>query len=318
MAKRDPLDGKLVTLIGGSGFFGRHVAQALLERGARVRIAARNPEEAYGLKALANLGQIQFLRCNVKSTDSLRHAVADADGVVYLVGAFEGDLDTLMAEAPGEAARLATAAGADRFVFVSAIGVDADSDVDYARTKALGERNVLGAFPAATILRPSIIFGEDDNFLNMFGKLIAGFPALPVFGPDAQLQLVNVDDCAEALVNALADPGRHGGKTYELAGPDVWTMGEINRRIAAAQGRKRTFIDLPDFVSEGFAKATGWLPGAPLSLDQWKLLDRGSVASGDYPGIEKLGVTPRPLDLFLDRWMVRFRKHGRFTKAAAV
>lgn len=312
MARTDPLDGKLITLIGGSGFFGQHVAQALLERGARVRIASRTPEEAFSLKPLANLGQIQFARCDVTHEASLRHAVADAFGVVYLVGAFSGNLDALMRDGAARAAELAREGSARAFVYVSSIQLDAESEVDYARTKAQGEMLVREAFADATILRPSVIFGEDDNFLNMFAKLIAGLPALPVFGPDAKLQPVNVDDCADALANALADPGKHGGKTYELAGPDVITMRELHDRIAAAQQRSPGLMELPDFVSRLFAKATGWLPGAPLTLDQWKLLEAGSVATGDHPGIEKLGVTPRPIGLFLDRWMVRFRKQGRF------
>ena len=313
MARKDPLDGKLVVLLGGSGFFGSHIAQDLLERGARLRIASRDPEPAFKLKPLANLGQLQLVRCDVTSEASLERALDGADAAVFLAGAFEGDLESLMERAPGNAARIAKEKGAGSFVFVSAIGVDPESDVDYSRTKARGEQRVLEAFPKAAIIRPSIIFGSDDNFLNMFGQLIRLFPVLPVFGPDAKLQLVNVDDAAAALVNALAEPSKHGGKTYDVAGPEVLTMGEINRMIAEAQGRSRAFIDLPDFVSRTFAKATGWLPGAPMTLDQWKLLERGSVADGSNPGIEKLGVSPRPLDLFLERWMTPMRRHGRFT-----
>ena len=313
MARKDPLDGKLVVLLGGSGFFGRHIAQDLLERGARLRIASRDPSPAFKLKPLANLGQMQLVRCDVTNRESLKLALRDADATVYLAGAFEGDLDTLMHRAPGNAAAIAADQGARSFVFVSAIGVDPQSDVAYSRSKALGEQAVLEAFPKATVVRPSIIFGSDDNFLNMFGTLIRTFPVLPVFGPDAKLQLVNVDDAAAGVVAALAHPARHGGKTYELAGPEVLTMGRINRMIADAQGRKRGFIELPDVVSRTFAKATGWLPGAPMTLDQWKLLERGSVASGEMPGLEKLGVSPRPLDLFLERWMTPMRRHGRFT-----
>jgi NADH dehydrogenase len=135
---------------------------------------------------------------------------------------------------------------------------------------------------------------------------------VPVFGPDKQLQPLFVDDAAAAAANALADPGAHGGKTYELGGPEVVTVLELNQRIAAAQHRKGRFVPLPDFASAGFALATGWLPFAPLSSDQWKLLAAGTVVGPKAAGIAKLGVTPRPLGLFLDRWMVRFRKHGRF------
>jgi NADH dehydrogenase len=167
---------------------------------------------------------------------------------------------------------------------------------------------VLAAFPRATILRPSILFGEDDNFINMFAGLIAGLPILPVFGEQARLQPLWVDDAAAAVVAALSDADTHGGKTYELAGPEVVTMGELNRRIAASQGRQRRFIHLSDGLCALFAA----LPGSPMSSDQWSLLKQGSVASGKLPGIVELGVQPRPLDLFLDRWMMRYRKYGRF------
>ena len=308
MASLGPLEGKLVVLLGGSGFVGNHVAQALLERGARLRIASRNPQRAYNLRPLANLGQIQFTRCNVASRKSVEAAMQGADAAVYLVGAFSGDLATLQAEGAGWAAEAATAQGAHSFVYVSAIGADAASDSGYASTKGEGEREVLAAFPQATVVRPSILFGEDDKFVNLFAGLIAALPALPVFGPEARLQPLFVDDAAEAIANALAEPGRHGGKTYELAGPEVLTMDAIHRRIAAAQARERSFIAVPDALSGLFAA----LPGTPMSTDQWKLLKRGSVASGELPGCGELGVQPKPLGLFLDKWMTRFRKHGRF------
>jgi uncharacterized protein YbjT (DUF2867 family) len=237
---------------------------------------------------------------------------------VNLVGAFKGDLDALQGTGAGKIATAAREAGVAAFVHVSANGADAQSPVAYARTKAEGEQAVLAAFPQATILRPSILFGGDDAFITMFANLIARFPALPVFGPQAKLQPVFVDDAAEAAVLALKDSQAYGGKVYELAGPEVITMLELHQRIAAAQGRSRTLFELPDFVSGAFAAATGWLPGAPLSADQWALLKSGNVASGKLPGLKTFGITPRPLGLFLDRWMVRFRKHGRFGGKAAV
>ncbi len=175
---------------------------------------------------------------------------------------------------------------------------------------------MLEAFPQATVLRPSILFGPDDAFVNRFAGLIAMLPALPVFGPEAKLQPVFVDDAARAVALALAEPARHGGKRYEICGPEVMTMLDFNHRIAAAQGRRRWFVELPDVVSGMFATLTGWAPGAPITRDQWLLLKGGNVASGKLPGLKELGVAPRPLELFLDRWMVRFRKHGRFGKAA--
>lgn len=312
LADHSALRDKLVVLLGGSGFFGRHVAQALLARGARLRVISRHPERAFALKALGNLGQVQFVRGDVTRPKDLGPALAGAYGVVNLVGAFAGDLDSLQGEGAGAVAAAAKAAGASAFIQVSAIGADAASPVPYARTKGEGEAAVLAAFPKATILRPGLMFGPDDTFVNMFAGLIAALPALPVFGPTAKLQPVFVDDAAEAVAAALADPAAHGGKTFELAGPEVLTMLELHQRIAAAQGRERLFAELPDFVSGAFATLTGWLPGAPITADQWTLLKAGNVASGKLPGLAKLGVAAHPLGLYLDRWMVRYRQHGRF------
>ena len=316
MAKSGALNGKLVVLMGGSGFIGNYVAQALLERGARVRIAARHPEKAFKLKPLANLGQMQFARCDASDRQSVDQCIAGADAVVNLVGAFSGNLRRLMGEAPGWMAEAAARAGAQAFVHVSAIAAEpeGETEIEYAAAKKMGEDRVLAAFPKATILRPSILFGEDDNFINMFAGLISTLPLLPVFGPDAKLQLVYVDDVAEAAVRALEDPGKHGGKIYELGGPEELSMMEINEAIAAAQKRKRTFLPMPDGLSATFAA----LPGTPMGSDQWKLLKQGNVASGAFPGFDRLGIEPKPLDLFLDRWMVRYRKHGRFHAESAV
>lgn len=308
----DSLAGKIVTVLGGSGFVGRHLAQELLARGARLRVASRNPQKAYMIKPLGNLGQVQFARVDVTKPDSLAAVLAGSDAVVNLAGAFTGNLDALQGQGAGCIAAAAKAAGAGAFVHVSAIGGDAQSDVAYARTKAEGENAVRAEFPNATIVRPSLIFGPDDKFLMMFGGLVAGLPVLPVFAPEATLQPVFVDDVAEAIANALSDPAAHGGKTYELAGPEVLTMLELNQRIAAAEGRSRSLAALPDGVSGLIAALTGWLPGAPITSDQLKLLKAGSVASGTVPGIADLGVSPRPLGLFLGRWMMQFRKHGRF------
>ena len=308
MATYGPLEGKLVVLIGGSGFVGAHVAQALLERGARLRIASRHPEKAWHLKPLANLGQIQFARCNVQDRRSVEAAMHGAEAAAYLVGAFSGDLEALQARGAGWAAEAAAANGARGFVYVSAIGADAESESAYSATKAKGEQAVLEAFPGASVLRPSVMFGEDDRFITMFASLIAAMPLLPVFGAQAKLQPVWVDDVAEALATALGEPRTHGGKTFELAGPEQLAMLELHRRIAAAQGRERTFVPVPEALSALFAA----LPLTPMNPDQWRMLKAGNVASGKLPGLKELGVAPHPLALFLDKWMVRYRRHGRF------
>ncbi len=311
------LDGQLIALVGGSGFFGVHLAQELLARGARLRICSRHPERGFRLKPLAGLGQIQLVAADITKPHTLEVALTGCDSVVNLVGVFAGDLDAVQGTGAGRLAAIAKSHGAKAFVQISAIGANAASDVPYAQTKAAGEAAVLAAFPGATILRPSVIFGEDDNFINMFAGLISKLPVVPVFGPSAPFQPVHVDDAAQAVGNVLAAPAAHAGKTYEIGGPEVITMGDLNRRIAKAAQRTPLFLDLPDGVSAAFASATGWLPGAPLSRHQWTLLKAGNTASAAMPGMAELGVLPHPLELFLDRWMVRYRKHGRFTAKAA-
>jgi NADH dehydrogenase len=308
MANYGPLEDKLVVLVGGSGFLGTHVAEELLRRGARLRVVDRHPEKAWHLRPLAQLGQLQFARCNVGNRRALEAAMQGADAAVYLVGSFKGDLTALQARGAGWAAEAAAANGAGAFVYVSALGADPESDSAYAATKGEGERLVSAAFPDATLVRPAVLFGEDDKFLNLFARYIRDFPAVPVFGPAAQLQPLWVDDAAEAIANAMADPGQHGGKIYEIAGPEPIAMLDLNERIAQAQGRKRHFLAVPDALSAVFAA----LPLTPMNSDQWAMLKGGNVPAGKLPGLKALGVTPKPLGLFLDKWMTRYRKHGRF------
>lgn len=311
MPTPSPLSGQLVTIFGGSGYIGNYVAQSLLSRGARLRLASRNPQKGFDLKPLANLGQLQFMPCNITRESHVAAALDGASHVVNLVGAFDGNLDALMGEAPGTIGRIAATNGVKALVHVSAIGADAGSPTAYGRTKAQGEQNVLAAFPTATVLRPSIVFGKDDNFLNLFGGMIELLPVLPVFGPEAKLQLVYADDVAEAVAVALEHPEAHGGRTYELGGPEQLSMMAIHQRIAAAQGRKRTFLAVPDGLSATFAA----LPGTPMSRDQWALLKGGNVVAEGALGLADLGIEAKPLGLFLDKWMLRFRKHGRFGAA---
>lgn len=310
------LDGKLVVLVGGSGFVGTHLAQDLLARGARLRIACRHPKRAFRVKPLGGLGQVQFASLDVTRPETIAPALAGADAVVNLVGSFTGDLDATMGRGAGALAAAASAAGARAFVHISAIGADPQGETAYARAKAAGEAAVHAAFPGATVLRPSVLFGPDDRFLNLFAGLIAALPVLPVFAPHARFQPLHVDDLARAVVAALTRPAA-AARTFELGGPEQVTVADLNRRIAAAQARKVRFVALPDSLAGLIAAATGWLPGAPLTRQQWRLLKAGNVVSGDLPGMADLGVEARPLGLFLDRWMVRYRKHGRFGDKAA-
>lgn len=311
MPTTSPLSGQLVTIFGGTGYIGNYVAQALLARGARLRLASRSPGKAQSLKPLANLGQLQLMPCDITREEHVAAALDGAAYVVNLVGAFSGDLEKLMGEAPGTIAKLAAARGIAAMVHVSAIGADAASSTGYARGKAIGEQRVLAAYPGATVLRPSIVFGKDDNFINLFAGMVEMLPVLPVFGPEAKLQLVYADDVAEAIATALEHPQLHGGHTYELGGPELLSMMQIHERIAAAQGRKRTFLAMPDGLSAAFAA----MPLTPMSRDQWTLLKPGSTVAPGARGFAELGIEPKPLGLFLDKWMLRYRKHGRFGAA---
>ena len=315
MALPDPLENKLVVLIGGSGFVGTHVAQELLARGTRLRVASRQPEKAFRLKPLANLGQLQFARVNVADPASIAACVAGADAVAYLVGTFGKGQRTAQATGAGEAARAAAAAGASSFVYVSAIGADSAKEGGYFSTKGEGEELVRAGFPAATVIRPSAVFGEESGFVPLFAQMVQMMPAVPVFGPEAKLQPVWIDDLAKAIGNALADPARHGGKTFEAAGPDVLSTTAIYRLMNDAQHRTRPLLPMPDAL----ARVVAALPFTPLGADQLDMLKENNVATPGAPGLAELGVEAHPLELFLERWMVRYRNHGRFAvrKSAA-
>jgi uncharacterized protein YbjT (DUF2867 family) len=301
------MQGKLVTVFGGGGFVGRYVVQALLATGARVRVAQRNISTANTLKTSGNLGQIQLIAADVSKPGSLERAVADADGVVNLVGSF-ANMDAVQNVGAGNIARAAAGAGVSAFVHISAIGADADSEAVYGRSKAAGEAAVHAAVPSATILRPSIVFGREDAFVNRFAGLIRILPVVPVIGAETKFQPVFVGDVAKAVVAAL-DRGR--GETFELGGPDVFTMLELNRWIAQAIGRDPVFLPVPDFAAELLAKTTGWLPGAPITADQFKMLGNDNIVTG-IDGLAAFGIVPTPLDAVGQDWLDIYRKHGRF------
>uniref|UniRef100_UPI0035CC0B3C complex I NDUFA9 subunit family protein n=1 Tax=uncultured Sphingomonas sp. TaxID=158754 RepID=UPI0035CC0B3C len=305
----------LVTLIGGGGFLGRYVAQTLLESGARVRIAQRDPRQAYFLKTLGGLGQTQFAATDIAHPESVARAVAGSDAVVNLVGILRGDFDAVQVQGARIVAEAAAKAGVGALVHVSAIGADRASPSAYGRSKGEGEDAVREAFPAATILRPSIVFGREDQFVNRFAAMIAKAPIVPVLRADAKFQPVYVGDVAAAVVAALADPDKAAGKTLELGGPDVLSMGALIRWIAAATGRTPHIVELPDAIGGAIA-AVGFLPGAPITGDQWKMLAKDNVVSATN-GLTLLGVTPTPLDAVAPGWLVRYRKGGRFAVPAA-
>ncbi|MEZ0244028.1 MAG: complex I NDUFA9 subunit family protein [Sphingomonas sp.] len=305
---------KLVTLIGGGGFLGRYVAQALMAKGARVRIAQRRPRDAWFLKPLGGLGQTQFVAADVTKPETIANAVAGSDAVVNFAGTFDaGQYDAVHARGAGDVASAAAAAGVGALVHLSAIGADPESPAGYGRSKAEGERLVRAAFPGATIIRPSILFGREDQFVNRFAGMIAGKPVVPVLRGEAKFQPAWVVDAADALVAALADPLAHGGHTYELGGPDVLSMSALFRWIAGEIGASPAFIELPDPIGA----LIPMLPGSPITGDQWRMLQVDNIVSPTGVGFAALGIEPTPLAAVAPGWLVQYRRHGRFGALAA-
>ena len=307
----------LVALVGGAGFLGRYVAQELLRTGARVRIVSRNPGRATHLKPMAGLGQIAFSPANLNNPESLARAVAGCTAVINLVGVLKGDFYRAHITGPEALAEAAAQAGATAFVHVSAIGADPESPSNYGRSKGEGEARVRAAFPGATIIRPSVLFGREDGFVNRFAGLLKLAPVVPVIRGAARFQPAFVADVAEATAQAALDPARHGGRTYELGGPEVISMRDLIAWIGGAIGYRRMLLDIPDFAARPLAKWTGWLPGAPITGDQFAMLTRDNVVASDADGFAAFGIQPRPLAAVAETWLVSYRKHGRFAQRAA-
>jgi uncharacterized protein YbjT (DUF2867 family) len=301
------MQGKLITVFGGGGFLGRYVAQVLLGQGARLRIAGRNANSANHIKPLGNLGQVQLMAADIRKPASVQRAVMDADAVVNLVGSF-ANMEAVQNIGAGIVAQAAADAGVGALVHISAIGADAHSDAAYGQSKAGGEAAVHAAFPAAVILRPSIVFGREDQFINRFAGLIRMLPAVPVIGAATKFQPVFAGDVAKAVAAALV---HQDGRVLELGGPEIFSMMELNRWIAKAIGRDPLFIEVPDMAAKMLAKGTGWMPGAPITDDQFKMLGRDNVVTGT-DGLAAYGIVPTPLDVIADDWLNIYRKHGRF------
>jgi len=305
----------LITLFGGGGFIGRYVCEALLKAGARLRIAERDPRKAFFLQPLGGVGQVGLTGADLARPATIKRAVDGADAVINLVGIFKGNLHAIHVEGAGKAAAAARDAGASAFVQVSAIGADPDSASVYGRTKGLGEQAVRDAFPTATIIRPSVVFGAEDDFTNRFASM-ARLPLLPVIAPETRFQPVFVRDLGAAIAKAALEPARYGGNSYDIVGPEVLTMRALNARIAALAGQSPALVDVPDFVASGMSKL-GFLPGAPLTSDQWAMLQQDNVAAEGAPGLEAFDIVPTALETVAPDWLGRFVKGGRFAARAA-
>lgn len=330
----DPANGRwpLATIFGGSGFVGRHLVRSLAKSGWRIRVACRRPDLAGHLQPLGRVGQIQAVQANLRYPDSVAAAVRGADVVVDLVGILRNSgaqkFSALHVEGAACVARAAHGAGAQRLIHMSAIGADAASPSEYARSKFAGEEAVREIFPGAIVVRPSVVFGPEDNFLNRFAAMARISPALPLIGGGAtRFQPVGVGDVAAALVRAIAGEARLGA-VYELGGPRVVTFRELLEFICRTIHRSKAFAPLPWGVADAIAAVdeiaalTGLLPEwAILTRDQIALLKTDNVVSdaalSEGRTLQGLGVAPTPMEAVAPSYLWRFRKAGQYEQGRA-
>lgn len=306
---------RLVVVVGGSGFLGRYLVQELVKTGARVRVVVRTPENANFLKPLAALGQIEIVAGNVTNAASMTAAFDKADAGVNLVGILDErsgqKFAGVQAEGAATVARAAAAANVMSFVQVSAIGADAGSKAEYASTKAAGEAAVTAALPHATIVRPSIVFGPEDQFINRFAAMASGpLPVVPVVAGDTRFQPVFVVDVAKAIVAALADPALYGGKTFELGGPKVYAFRDIIAWIMREIRSTKSMVEVPGFAAKLMGHAGDFVPLVPMTSGQFTMLQSDNVAHA--PGLDAFGIAATPLEAVAPAYLERYRTAGRF------
>lgn len=312
----------LVTVFGGSGFVGGQVVRALAKAGHRVRVAVRNPNLAYRMRMLGDVGQIEVVQANVRNVPSVARAVDGAEAVVNLVGVLwesgRQTFQTLHVMGARTVAEQARAAGAKRLVQVSALGADLESSSKYQRTKAQGEAGVRAAFPGAVVIRPSIIFGAEDKFFNKFGQMAALFPALPLIGGgETKFQPVYVGDVAQVVAKAVARPAAEG-LTYELGGPAVYSFKALMELILRETGRHRVLAPIPFFAAGLIGKVGDLSPiNPPLTSDQVETLKTDNVADNGLPGLAEAGVVPTAVEAVVPSYLYRYRKGGQYAEVPA-
>ena len=301
---------ELVTVFGGGGFIGRYVCEYLFKRGVRVRVASRDPRRAYAIQPLGGVGQLGFVRADLTNRRSVQRAVEGVTAVINLCGVFGRKMEAVHVEGARHVAEAAKSAGAAALVHVSAIAADPQSESAYGRSKGEGEAAVRKAFPKATIVRPSLVFGPEDELTNRFANM-ANLPFLPVLAAKRSFQPVYVRDLGQAIGKAALEPLAHGGKVYEIGGPQVMSMVELHRVVLELTGQDSDVVELPDAVGNWLSKF-GWLPGAPLTRDQWLMLQRDNVPARGAPGLEAFGIRPTPLAAVGHEWLGRFHSGGKF------
>ena len=305
-----------VTIVGGAGFIGRNVVKRLASRGARIAVASPHAVQAGFLRPMGDVGQIAAIDVGIGEEAALARLIDGSDIVICTAGTFNARrMDLVHHRGPAMLARLAARTGARRFIHLSAIGADTHGRSGYARSKAEGEVAVLAAFPLATIMRPSLVFGPDDNLFNRFGAMARMLPVLPLIGGgETRFQPVFVGDVADAIVSALDRP-EAAGKIYELGGPEILTFRQMMEMLLAEIRRVRLLLPVPAGLAAFAAWFAEFLPGPPLTRDQVRMLESDNVVATGMPDLESLGVAPTALGLVLPTYLERFRKGGRFAPA---
>lgn len=313
---------QLVTIIGGSGFVGRYIARRMAQAGWRVRVAVRKPNQALHVKPYGVVGQVEPVFCNIRDDASVRAVIAGADAVVNCVGILvesgKNRFDAVQAQGAARVARIAAEEGVQRLVQISALGADADSDSAYQRSKAEGEAQVQAHFPNAVILRPSLVFGNEDQFFNRFAAMSRMSPFLPVVGGETRFQPVYVDDVAAAAAKALTSDVEPG--IYELGGPDIETFRALMQRMLREVRRNRVLLSVPFPVAKLMAGGLGVAEKLTLGLftntllttDQVRNLARDNVVSEGVKGLADLGITPTPMDSVLPSYLWAHRSGGQY------
>lgn len=312
---------KLVTIYGGSGFVGRYIARRMAQAGWRVRVAVRRPNEAMHVKPYGVVGQVEPVFCNIRDDASVRAVLQGADAVVNCVGTFDrkgrNSFQAIQNEGASRIARIAAEEGVGQLVQISAIGADVESASAYARSKAEGEAGAIKYFPNAVILRPSVIFGAEDQFFNRFAGMTRFGPILPVVGAETRFQPVYVDDVAQAAVMGATGKAKPG--IYELGGPETASFRALMKQMLTVIRRRRLIVNIPF----GIAAVMGWgmdmiqtvtlgLVPAQITRDQVKSLRVDNVVAPDARGFADLGITPVAIEAVLPDYLWRFRPAGQY------
>jgi NADH dehydrogenase len=312
---------KLVAVFGGSGFLGRHIVRALARDGWRVRVGVRHPNTAHFLRPMGRVGQIQIVKANLLKGDDVAEMMREATAVINLVGIlFERGAQRFQAvhsEGAEAVARTAAEHGVGRLIHFSALGASAESVSQYARSKAEGEKRVRTAFRRATIMRPSVVFGPEDDFFNRFAALARLSPVLPLIGGGhTRFQPVYAGDVAQATLAALGNSSTES-QTFELGGSEVMTLKEVMQFVLRETRRRRLLMNVPFGLAKFEASFLGMLPKPPLTVDQVRLLQSDNVVTEGAPGLAELGVTPTTVEAIVPAYLWRFRKTGEFEAASS-